>query len=666
MIISYNFLKSFFKEELPEPKELANKITLHAFETELPIKDKNDYALEVGVLPDRGSDSLCHFGIARECSAILGYKLIEPKISLKEDDALNINRFLEVEVRNKGCKRYMARVLTGITIEDSPDYIKERLQTCGIPPINNIVDITNYVMLELGQPLHAFDYEKLSENKKIIVDMAKKGEKFTSLSDQKIVLDESILTIRDEQDALVIAGIKGGIKAEVGKSTKAIVIESANFDHTLISKTSKKVKIRTDSSYRFEHDLDSELAEVALNRATSLIQEITGAKVLKGVIDIYPIKEKPKKLFLNLNYLKKLLGLDINLTEVKRILRSLKFELIKEEKDKIYVKVPSFRKDILIEENLIEEVGRIYGYDKIKPVLPTVEAKVERNDSVYWQNNFKSVLKELGFYEVYNYSFVEEKDKVNFNLSRLVELENPIASDSRYLRPSLIPNLIKNLRLNLKYEKNIKLYEIGNVFKKNGSFSERKLFSGLILEENYAVLKGYLEEIFNGFGIVNIEYVPNQKEDFFSKKKSAIIKINKKEMGTIGHLSHYVLSSLNLNIDPVLFELDFDLIQKEAANENKYIPISLYPVATRDISVVVPSNTRIGDVTEIMSISETKLIKNIELLDVYDNYDEDFKSITFRIFMQANDKSLENKEINQIQDKIINNLEQNPEWEVKK
>ena len=666
MIISYNFLKSFFKEDLPEPKELANKITLHAFVTELPIKDKNDYALEIGVLPDRGSDSLCHFGIARECSAILGYKLIEPKISLKEDDALNINKFLEVEVRNKGCKRYMARVLTGITIEDSPDYIKERLQTCGISPINNIVDVTNYVMLELGQPLHAFDYEKLSENKKIIVDMAKKGEKFTSLSDQKIVLDESILTIRDEKDALVIAGIKGGTKAEVGKSTKAIVIESANFDHTLISKTSKKIKIRTDSSYRFEHDLDSELAEVALNRATSLIQEITGAKVLKGAIDIYTEKEKPKKLFLNLNYLKKLLGLDINLSEVKRILRSLEFEIIKEEKDKIQVKVPSFRKDILIEENLIEEVGRIYGYDKIKSVLPTIEAKTERNDSVYWQNNFKSVLKELGFYEVYNYSFIEEKDKANFNLSRLVELENPIASDSKYLRPSLVPNLIKNLRLNLRYEKNIKLYEIGNVFKKNGSFSERKLFSGLISEENYAVLKGYLEEIFNGFGMVGIEYIPNQKEDFFSKKKSAIIKINKKEVGVIGHLSHYVLSALNLDIDPVLFELDFDLIQKEAANENEYTPISLYPVATRDISVIVPSSTRIGDVTEVMSISETKLIKNIELLDVYDNYDEDFKSITFRIFMQANDKSLENKEINQIQDKIINNLEQNPEWEVKK
>ncbi|MDD4358277.1 MAG: phenylalanine--tRNA ligase subunit beta [Candidatus Pacebacteria bacterium] len=666
MIISYKFLQSFFKEELGKPKELIEKITLHAFEVELPLKVNGDCALEIKVLPDRGSDALSHLGIARECAAILGLKLAMPKILIKEDDSLHIGNFLEAEVRNNGCRRYMARVLTGVEIGESPDYIKERLKTCGISSINNVVDITNYVMLELGQPLHAFDYEKLSENKKIIIDKANKGEKFESLSNDEYILDTSILTIRDEKDVLAIAGIKGGTKAEVKKTTKAIVLESANFGPNLIYKTSKKIKLRTDSSLRFSHDLDPNLAELALERAAALIQELTGAKVLKGVIDVYPLKEKPKKLLLNINYLRKFLGMDVPLNDIKRILRSLEFEITKEEKDKIQVEVPSFRRDISIEENLIEEVGRIYGYDKIEPVFPVSAQKIERNDSLYWQNNFRSVLKELGFFEVYNYSFIGEKDKADFNLSKLVELENPIAIESEYLRSSLIPNLIKNLRLNLRYEKDIKIYEIGSVFKRNGSFIEKKLFSGLIFPQDYSNLKGYLEEIFNDFGIVDIEYIPNQKEDFMSKRKSAIIKINKKEVGVIGHLSRYVLNALNLDIDPVLFELDFDIIEKGAKNENEYTPVSLFPVATRDISVIVPSNTRIGDVTEVIAVSEGKLLKDIELLDVYDNYAEDLKSITFRIFLQAMDRSLGSEEINKIHEKIISNLEQNPEWEVKK
>jgi len=666
MIISYNWLNSFFKEKLPDIKELSDKITLHAFEVELPQKCDDDYALDVKILPDRGSDALSHLGIARECSAILGLKLNDIKKDLIEDDSLDVNNFLSVEIKDKNCKRYTARVLTGIEIKESPKWMKKRLKTCGISPVNNVVDVTNYVMLELGQPLHAFDYEKLSENKKIIVEKSKKDEKFITLSGQKIVLDNDILTIGDEEDALAIAGIKGGKKAEIDENTKAVVLESANFDGSLISKTSKKIKLRTDSSYRFEHNIDSELAGIALDRAAHLIQKLTGATVLKGVIDVYQEKESPKKIYLHLDYLKDFLGLKIDLKDIKRILKSLEFEIEKEEEGKIQVLVPSFRRDVTIEENLIEEVGRIYGYDKVEPVIPFSGTKIIRNEDIYTEDNLRLVFKELGFSEVYNYPFIGKNDKEDLNLTRLIEIQNPITVDSEFLSPSLIPNLIKNLKLNLKYEKDVKIYEIGKTFKKNGSFSEKKSISALVSEDNYSVLKGYLEEVFKDFGMLHVEYVPNQREGFFSKRKSAIIKVNKREIGVIGHLSSFVLETLNLNIDPVLFELDFEVFKSEAVKKNEYIPISPYPVATRDVSVIVPSNIYIEDILEIIKISEVNLIKDIELLDVYDNYEENLKSVTFRIFLQAADRGLENKEINEIQEKIINNLIQNPEWEVKK
>ncbi len=666
MIISFNFLNSFFKEKLPSVEKLCSEITMHAFEVEKPVKVNDDYALDIKILPDRGSDALSHFGIARECSAILGLSLENIKKDIIEDHSLDIHNFLSVEVKNKDCKRYTARVLTGITITESPKWIKDRLKVCGITPLNNVVDVTNYVMLELGQPLHAYDYEKLSENKKIIIKKAKKDEKIKTLSSQSLPLESSILTIRDEEDPLAIAGIKGGKKAEINANTKAIVIESANFNGSLISKTSKKLKLRTDSSFIFEHNIDRGLTEIALERATHLIQKLTGATVLKGVIDIYNEKEPLKTISLNLDYLESFLGIKIEAKEVKKILKSLEFKIKTEKNKTLQVIVPSFRKDIEIQENLIEEIGRIYGYDKIKSVLPLSASKIKKNEKVFVKNNLRSVFKELGFSEVYNHPFISKKDKEKFNLTRLVEIENPIAVDSEYLTPRVLLSLVRNLKLNLKYEKNIKLYEIGKTFKKNGSFLEKETISGIVSNQDYRVLKGYLEEVFKDFGMLHIEYIPNSKDSFFSKRKSAIIKVNKREIGQIGHLSNFVLEKLDLKLDPVLFELNFDAFKKEAIHKNEFIKISPHPTATRDVSVIVPSITYIDNIMDIIKISETKFIKDIELLDIYNDYKENLKSITFRIYLQREDRSLESSEINQIQDKIISNLMQNQKWEVKK
>ncbi|MFA7141946.1 MAG: hypothetical protein WC157_01450 [Candidatus Paceibacterota bacterium] len=293
-------------------------------------------------------------------------------------------------------------------------------------------------------------------------------------------------------------------------------------------------------------------------------------------------------------------------------------------------------------------------------------SKIKKNEKVFVKNNLRSVFKELGFSEVYNHPFISKKDKEKFNLTRLVEIENPIAVDSEYLTPRVLLSLVRNLKLNLKYEKNIKLYEIGKTFKKNGSFLEKETISGIVSNQDYRVLKGYLEEVFKDFGMLHIEYIPNSKDSFFSKRKSAIIKVNKREIGQIGHLSNFVLEKLDLKLDPVLFELNFDAFKKEAIHKNEFIKISPHPTATRDVSVIVPSITYIDNIMDIIKISETKFIKDIELLDIYNDYKENLKSITFRIYLQREDRSLESSEINQIQDKIISNLMQNQKWEVKK
>jgi phenylalanyl-tRNA synthetase beta chain len=663
MIISYNWLNSFFKDKILKPEELADKLTLQAFETEAPFKEGDDFVMEVDVTPDRAGDALCHYGIARECSYFLNNKFEEPNINIKEDVKNKIDNYLSVVVKDKElCPRYTARVLTGIEIQDSPEWIKQRLKICGISPINNVVDVTNYVMLELGQPLHAFDYEKLSEDKKIVVEVSKEDRKVTLLGGNKIEVFKDTLLIKDKKEPLAIAGIKGGQGAEITAKTKAIVLESANFNHSLISRTARKIKLKTDSSFRFEHEMDTELTLKAIDRAASMLQELYGAKVLKGVIDIYEDKFKKPRIKLDLNYVNRLLGLEIKKAEVKKILKKIDFDIIKENHDFLFVEPPTYRRDVTIQESVIEEIGRIYGYNKIEAKEYIGGIPFHRNFNIFWQNEFKKNLKELGFTEVYNYSFISGKEKEVFNLDKLIEIENPLNVNSEYLKNSLIPLLANNVKDNLKFYKDINIYEIGKVFKKN---KEELKLSGASSKQGYLYVKGVLEEVLNDVLITDIEYVPNRANNhFWHKGKSAVIKINQKEVGVIGHLSSYVLDKLELKIDPVFFELDFELIQKYCSERSEYRPISSHPAAIRDLSVVIPLDELSGSVLEEIYDTDMILIRDVELFDIYENSNK--KSLSFHIVFQAQDRVLSNEELNDLQNKIISNLEKHPGWEVKK
>jgi phenylalanyl-tRNA synthetase beta chain len=664
MKFSYNWLQSFFGKKLPRPEKLAEALTMHSFEVEDVEKFGKDFVLDIDVLPNR-TDCYSHFGMAREISAILGLKLKEEKWNLEEDKNLKAENFASIQVVS-GCQRYSARIIFDARVGESPDWIKERLEVCGIKPINNVVDITNYVMLELGQPLHAFDLEKI-EGKKIIVRFAKKGEKILTLDDEEYDLDKDILVIADSKKPIAIAGIKGGKETGISEKTKVILLESANFDPITIRRGSIKLDLKTDASMRFSHGLDPNLTEIAANRAAYLISEICGGKVAKGILDFYPEKVLPKKIKLEIGKVESLLGTKIPKQKILKILKSLGFKV----NQKLIVEVPTFRRDVSIQEDLIEEIGRIYGYEKIENKFP-VSALVlpKKNQEIFWENFVKDVLVSLGFTEVYNYSFLSKEDIENFGFEKeAIEIENPASAFYQFLRPSLIPGLIKNVQKNQTEFSEIKIFEIGRIFK---SKKEKKALAGVIIGEKFFEAKGVIDTLLKKMGISNFYfdfYEPTPEESKISiwqMKKSAEIKIDGEEVGFLGEISRKILEKYKIKDKVVAFDIDFEKLAKLATEEHEYEPFSIYPAIVRDISVLVPKDVLVEDVMNVIEETAGKLIRDIDLFDIYEEIEEERKSLAFHIIFQLKDRAILPEEVENAFQKIVENLEKNPNWEVRK
>jgi phenylalanyl-tRNA synthetase beta chain len=670
MNFSYNWLQSFFKRKLPTPEKLADLLTLHFAEVEEIKKEGEDFVLDIDVKPNRAGDCFSHLGIAREISAITGFAYQEPEVKIREDKELKTKDLVWVEVKNKtACQRYTARVICNVKVGPSPRWIKEKLEVLGQKSINNVVDIANYVMLETGQPLHAFDLDKISD-KKLIIRFAKTKEKITTLDNERYDLDKDILVISDSKEPLAIAGIKGGKKAEIDIKTKNIVLESANFNPSIIRKTSKKIDLKTDASWRFEHRIDPNLTEIAINRAAFLIQEIANGNVCQGLIDFYPKKFVSQKILLDLEYVNELLGIKIPKTKTKEILKRLFFK-VKDMKNKLLVEVPTFRLDISIPEDLIEEIGRIYGYKKIPATFPiSVLIPPKRNLEIFWEDFAKDVLKEAGFSEVYNYSFVSKEDLQIFNFKNPIELENPISEQYQYLRPSLIPNLLKNVQKNQKFFKEIRIFELGKIFK---DLKEKRMLTGLMMGDRFFEAKGVVDLLLNKMGIANIYYdqyepTPEDSEiSIWQKGKSAEIKVNGEEIGFLGEISKRILENLKIP-RLVIFDIDFEKLSQLATEEQEYQIISPYPAAIRDIAVLVPKEVRVDEVLNIIYDSGGKLIRDVDLFDIYEGegIPLEKKSLAFHIIYQSDVKTLSSKEIDEIQKKVIEALEKNPNWEVRK
>lgn len=645
MIVSYSWLNSFFKKPLPQPEKLAEILTMHSFEVESIERKKNDWILNIDVLPDRAGDALSHLGIARECAAILNLKISYPGVKIKEERE-KAKDLLKIEIKNKNCKRYSARIISNVKIGPSPKWMQDKLINCGINPINNIVDITNYVMLELGQPLHAFDYDKI-EGKKIIVRSAKPGEKILLLNNTECLLDKKIMMIADEKRSLAIAGIKGGKHAEVNSETKNIILESANFDPKTTGQTARKLNIRTDASSRFEHNLDPNLTELALNKASSMIKEYSKGEIHPGIIDFYEEKIKPKRIKIELELVKKILGINISLNDVINILNRLEIKVISKN---LLLEIPTFRQDLLIPENIIEEIGRINGYDKIPSLLPCFFSPAKRNNELFFINKIKDIFKELKYSETYNYSFLSEKEIKEFNL-KAEKINNPISSFFEYLRPSLIPQIIDNVNENLKSFKEIKIFEIGKIFiPEEKKIEEKIVITGAVSSLDLALLKGELIYVLDSIGIKNITF------------KGLELKIEEEKIGEIKQINNILC-----------FELYFNVLINHAKEEKEYEEIFCHPQASRDISGIINEDI---DNVQIFEVIQNPLLKTLisgtfkitpNILDVYKgNLPKGKKSVTVNIILQHIERTLSSEEINKIINEIIKNLSEKLGWEERK
>jgi len=649
MKFSYNWLQSIIIKKLPNPKELADIITIRFFEVESVEKLKDDWIIDIDVLPNRAGDCLSHIGVAKEIAIILNSKIRKEALKLREVSR-NAKDLVSVEVLDSlNCNRYTARVMINISVAESPKWIKERLESCGIQSINNVVDIANYVMLEMGQPLHIFDLDKLS-NKEIVVRMSKAGEKITTLDNNNFVLNKNILLITDNKDPLAIAGIKGGKKAEIDLKTKNIVIESANFNRTSIRKASAQLKLRTDASLRFEHGLDPNMTNIAIDRTAQMIQEICSGQIAKGIIDIYPNKNKPKKIDLNLTKVQKVLGITIKADKIKKIINDLDLKIISSKKDNLLIEVPTIRQDITIAEDIIEEIGRILGYDKIKSELPSLPITLPiKNKDFFWKNEIKELLKSAGLTEVYNSSFLSQEQFETFKYVDLIEIEKPATIDQQYLKPSLIPNLIKNIEFNSKFFEEIEIFEIGSVFSKS---REEEHFAVALKNKTFFDAKSILELV---AGRMNLELSFKLTENNLFDN-SAEVFLGSEKIGILGYNS-------NLSI----FEVNFDKMKKLAVNKKQYCPIPKFPESSRDLAIIVPKEITYENIVNEIKKANIQLLEDISLFDIYsdDKLPKESKSMALRLIYRAN-RTLTSEEVNEMHSKIIKHIEKNNNWIVRK
>lgn len=662
---------------------------------------KSDAVLDIDVLPNRMSDASSHYGMARELSAILGTPLKSGlfRFSLEEDSHFETKDFADVSVQDKKhCFRYCGKVILNVPVGESPKWMKERLSTAGIGPVNSVVDVTNYVMLEIGQPMHAFDLDKIiasSKKKfkaKISVRKAKALEEIHALDGKKYLLEKGTPVIAGENALLAVAGVKGGTEAGITEETKRIFLEAANFDPAAVQQSSRDLDLRTDSSVRFEHGLDTELAPFAVEYAASLLQELYGKgkkeedvlKVCGGMIDISHHKRPSRTILLDIDYAQNLLGAALKQRDVREILERLGCSCKEHAPHVLKVNVPSWRLDLVLPEDLIEEVGRIHGYHKISALFPLgTLVPPAHEEAGNWERTAKTALKESGFLEVLAHSFVGEQTAHIFGYktskrSELVEVENPISSEYQYLRPSLLPNLLECVRRNLAHEQELRLFEVGKVFslgRKNGekdktpSLSETRQLALAVRGENFYYAKGVLESLLHALGISDVSYVEYKpgKGRWWVPKRSAEVRVEGKEVGVLGHIAPHLMEGMKMEGEVIASCLDFDRIREFAAAEREFRPVSRYPSAVRDIAVLVPRQVKVGDILNAISFAGAEHVRDVDVFDIYEGerIPGGMKNIAFHVILQAEDHTLSPREIEECMRGIISALEKK-KWKVRR
>lgn len=625
----------------------------------------DDVITEFEITPNR-PDCLSVIGLAREAAATFGKKfdIKTPCVKAGTDD---INNYLSVEVKNTDlCKRYTARVVKDIKIEPSPIWMRERLRAGGVRPINNIVDITNYVMLEYGQPMHAFDYACLN-GRNIIVRNAEKGENIETLDDQQREIDENVLVIADKEKPVALAGVMGGANSEITDNTKVVVFESANFNGAAVRYASRKAGIRTESSARFEKGLDPKCTFDALERACELIELLDAGTVVNGIIDIDNSEKELRKIKFDFKWINSFLGSEISKEEMERILLSLEFKINDD-----YITVPSFRADVEGEADIAEEIARIYGYDRI----PSHMFKGETSQGKYseiqkFRNKINDSLLSMGVNEIMTYSFMSPKEYDLIMLDRDAEerksivISNPLGEDTSIMRTTIIPSMLKVASVNCSHRNlEAKLFEIGKVYipKMQNELPEEKELICICYygqDENYLNIKGCIDELFDVLNIKIDDIQPVNNNPTFHPYRTAKIFVNGISAGILGEIHPLVLKNYEIDVPLFMAVLEVDTLFNNREKERTYKKLPKFPAVTRDLSFICDDDVSVMSLEKIIRSKCGNLCENVELFDVYKGkqIEKGKKSVSFSYTLRASDRTLSDEEINNINNKILASFE---------
>ena len=631
---------------------------------------------EVGITPNR-PDCMSIFGIAREVSAILGENLQKPSFSIKEGGE-SISERVTVEVEDtEGCPRYCCRLIEGVRIEPSPSWLRERLEHCGIRSVNNVVDVTNFVLLEQGQPLHAFDCDKLDRGG-ISVRKAREGETIETLDGirRELLVEDLVICSGDRPVAL--AGIMGGADSEIDDATSSVLLEAAYFSPVGIRKTSRRNGLKSESSSRFEKGVDINNVLFALDRAAELISRLSGGTVARGLIDVYPGPVSPREISLSVDRVCDLVGISTDSHEIAGLLEGLEFEVLSLSADALLLRVPTFRVDIEREVDIVEEVARLLGYDNIPSVLPEVPMVAKKTNVItVMEKRLRDIFVSYGFLEAINYSFESPELLRTFGFEESIHIMNPISRELSEMRMSLLPSLVKNVRLNLsRQNQDVRLFESGKVFYPKDMDqlpNEVKKFAAIATGKrapeiwdgekfDFFDIKSVLErslEVLSVDSRIDFESISPDHGFLWPGKSSAVL-VDGNVLGVVGELHPHLLEKLEISESVYVLELDLSLLSVVYTSfERKFSPLPKFPSLRRDIALVVDDAVPVREILSVIKKADSGIIENAWVFDVYkgNSLEKGKKSVALSLILRNRERTLTDEDANRVQQDVLKSLE---------
>jgi phenylalanyl-tRNA synthetase beta chain len=677
MLISYRWLRDYCETTL-SPDELRERLTMVGLAIDAVESHNSDSVLDVEV-PSNRPDCLSHVGIAREVSVIARAQLNEPRIAAFKTEGRAAD-LTSVEIKDTDlCPRYAARLVRGVKIAPSPDWLVKRLETIGQRPINNVADITNYVLHELGQPLHAFDFHKLG-GPRIVVRRAAAGEKLKTLDGVERTLTNEMLVIADAERAVALAGIMGGEESEISDSTTDVLIESAYFNPDSVRRTARQLGMDTEASRRFERGADIEGVLRAQERCVQLICELAGGVASEDLLDVYPQRFEPRTISLRPERVRELTSLSVQRPDVVRILTGLQFE-VSEESDRLVCTVPSWRIDVEQEEDLVEEVARHTGFEKIADELPPSSASGEYQPSEMKQRLLRRAFNAFGFDEAINFSFIERETQfeplptLRASGGRQPVLKNPIIEEAAFMRGTLLPGLLSSLRHNLNHGiRDVRLFEIGRVFGKEwpGELPEERLALAAVAtggaseankaqaerELDFFDVKGALETAVDWMSLSPLSFTQTNASHL-RPGQSARIKLNDGTgIGTIGRLAESVAADYKFRYPIYVLELDLEALLNGPARVVQYAPLPRYPSVVRDISLLLDRSVSLDEVVKVVNDGHVADFRSVKLVGIFEggNIPPAKRSVTLRLEYRSDERTLRDQEVEERHGQLTSSL----------